>query len=171
MRWKRIEDSELLILNGMEIKRARELRGLSRECLSEISGLHINSIGAIERGERDVSCISQSHIFSALGCQTIHVMPEYDQIILREVEGDFIRWDVLSLTDAQVISIIGNMLHCRRKELGLDLDQVAERAGIHLNTLWNIEKGLVIATGANLHRLFLALNLEWINASTEGLCF
>ncbi|MBI9105530.1 MAG: transcriptional regulator [Spirochaetales bacterium] len=155
----------------MEIKRIREIRGLSRERLSEISGLHINSIGAIERGERDVSCISQTYIFASLGCKAIHVMPEYDQIILHEGAGDFVRRDVFSLRDAQIIAFIGDMLRLRRKALGLDLSLVAEKAGIHLNTLWNIEKGLVISTGANLHRLYLALNLEWISASKEGIRF
>lgn len=46
-------DAELLTL-GREVRRRRKAAGLSQEDLAALSGLHVNFIGGIERGERNV---------------------------------------------------------------------------------------------------------------------
>ena len=46
-------DAELLLL-GREVRQRRKAAGLSQEDLAGLSGLHVNYIGGIERGERNV---------------------------------------------------------------------------------------------------------------------
>ncbi len=168
IRNQREEDQQLLLLNGREIRRVREKRGYSREKMAELCGLHVNTIGGIERGERDVSSLSQTWIFAALGCRAIRVHPHYDQILLEDVP-DYICRDVLVMKQPSIVAMVGDFIRENRLYRNMDLSVTAEKAGIHTNTLWNIEKGLVIATGANLHHIYLALGIEEINASPRGM--
>ncbi len=46
-------DAELLTL-GREVRKRRKAAGLSQEDLAALSGMHVNYIGGIERGERNV---------------------------------------------------------------------------------------------------------------------
>lgn len=46
---------ERIIYFGLAIRQARKNNGFSQEKLAEITGLHRTYIGAIERGERNVS--------------------------------------------------------------------------------------------------------------------
>jgi len=48
-------EREYLKATGAEFLRVRLLRGMTRESLSDLSGVHIETIGATERGEHDMS--------------------------------------------------------------------------------------------------------------------
>lgn len=60
-----IIDPELLTL-GREVRRLRKERGLSQEALADLSELHTNYIGGIERGERNVGIKAMMRIATAL---------------------------------------------------------------------------------------------------------
>jgi transcriptional regulator with XRE-family HTH domain len=56
-----------LVPIGREIRRLRKGRGLSQERLAELSELHRNYVGGIERAERNVGVIALLRIARALG--------------------------------------------------------------------------------------------------------
>lgn len=60
-------ENELLKKVGEGIRLERKRNGLSQSDLAELSALHKNFIGHIERGEKSPTLISLSRICSALG--------------------------------------------------------------------------------------------------------
>ncbi|NOU83890.1 helix-turn-helix domain-containing protein [Paenibacillus sp. LMG 31459] len=52
---------------GNRIRLIRKEKGLSQEQLAEVSGLHTNYIGAIERGEKNVTVESLEKVSLGLG--------------------------------------------------------------------------------------------------------
>jgi transcriptional regulator with XRE-family HTH domain len=54
------------ILFGRRVRELRTERGLSQERLAELSNLHRNYIGGIERGERNVGLINIVELAHAL---------------------------------------------------------------------------------------------------------
>lgn len=52
---------------GSNVRRERESKGLSQEQLANLSGLHRTYIGAVERGQRNITLVNAQKIASALG--------------------------------------------------------------------------------------------------------
>lgn len=61
--------SEILKLIGSNIRRLRQRMGLSQEALADSAHLHRTYVGAIERGERNVSAENIAKIAAALGTE------------------------------------------------------------------------------------------------------
>lgn len=51
---------------GRNVRKFREIRGLSQERLAHLSGLHRTYIGAVERGERNITLLNAQRIAFAL---------------------------------------------------------------------------------------------------------
>ena len=51
------------------MRRCRKAKGYSQESLAEKAGLHRTYVGAIERGERNITILSLEKIAKALGVQ------------------------------------------------------------------------------------------------------
>jgi len=45
-----VSNREILRMIGRNIREARQKAGLTQECLAELAGVHVQTIGAIERG-------------------------------------------------------------------------------------------------------------------------
>lgn len=74
--WERIIFMKLRILLGQNIKKYRYLKGVSQEQLAELSGLHRTYIGAVERGERNISVDNIEKICNAL---EIHIKELFNE--------------------------------------------------------------------------------------------
>lgn len=61
---------------GANIKRIRKEKGLSQEELAELADLHRTYIGAVERGERNITLINADKIAKALKITIIDCLKE-----------------------------------------------------------------------------------------------
>ena len=67
---------ELAVRFGELARELRLERGLSQERLGELSGLHRNYIGAIERAERTPSIVAADRLARALGTTLAEILAE-----------------------------------------------------------------------------------------------
>jgi transcriptional regulator with XRE-family HTH domain len=66
--------SSILNIIGSNIKYYRTVLGLSQEKLAEFAGLHRTYIGAVERGERNISAKNIAKIAEVLGVEPYLLM-------------------------------------------------------------------------------------------------
>ncbi len=59
------------------LRKFRELRGLSQEALAELAGLHRTYIGSVERGERNISIDNIEKLASALKLKMGELLKEF----------------------------------------------------------------------------------------------
>ena len=72
---------QLLEAFGRRVRYLRMSLGVSQEALAERAGLHRTYIGAVERGEKNISLINIARLASALG-QPLKVVCTLDSRIL-----------------------------------------------------------------------------------------
>ncbi len=81
----------LIRLTSQEIRRRRETKGISQEALANICGLHRTYVGAIERGERNVTITTLLKIADALDCEISDLVPQrqlVDEVTMDRRLGD-----------------------------------------------------------------------------------
>jgi transcriptional regulator with XRE-family HTH domain len=64
----------LHIIVGSNIRLRRHSIGLSQEALADLCGLHRTYIGAIERGERNITVNTLARVADALGCSALDLL-------------------------------------------------------------------------------------------------
>lgn len=159
--------SDYLLSIAEELRTARKNLDLSREKLAEMTGLHPNTIAIAERGERDLNTITQTRIFAALGVREVRLSDGC--LDLTFGEKPLIRQDLLELSSPFVIRCIGEFIRHRRIELELTLEEMSVLSGLHMNSLWNCENGLVIPQGNTLVRIYQSLEISHLGACSRGL--
>ncbi len=68
---------QLHIVISKNIRQQRQNIGLSQEALADCCGLHRTYIGAIERGERNLTVNTLARIAEALGCSVIDLLSHH----------------------------------------------------------------------------------------------
>ncbi|MCI0388828.1 MAG: helix-turn-helix domain-containing protein [Acidobacteria bacterium] len=58
------------------IRRLRLAKGVSQEALADLAGLHRTYVGAVERGERNITLINANRIAEALGVKLSDCLKE-----------------------------------------------------------------------------------------------
>lgn len=144
---------------GRETQRARAQRGLSRGELARLACVHENTVGVLERGTHDLNSSTRCRILAALGTRSLVIEDGWDRIELGGEQESFQRSDILTMQDASVVLIIGSKIRAARMAHGATLEEAAAAGGMHPNTLWNIESGLVSPQSHTLHRLYRALRV------------
>jgi transcriptional regulator with XRE-family HTH domain len=69
---------------GRRIRELRQRLGVSQETLAERAGLHRNSIGNIERGERDIHISALFQIAGGLGVTLAECFAPFTQSLRRK---------------------------------------------------------------------------------------
>lgn len=68
---------------GAAVRTARLAAGLSQEACGELSGLHRNEIGALERGKKNVSFLNLLRVCAALRLRPSHLLEDFGVPSLR----------------------------------------------------------------------------------------
>ena len=154
---------------GKEIKRVRREHRITIEKLAETANLHQNTISSLERGRADIRLISNARIMAVLGCESFEIGEtafKYNSIEIEEYP-DFKK--ILNLSGSTIVYMTGQMIKNERKKQEITLEELSDLTGIHRNTIWNIEKGLINPSLYNLFKIHLNLRIKRMKGSTTGL--
>jgi len=154
---------------GGEFRRIRREQRLSLEALAERAGLHRNTISSLERGQSDISLVSNARLMAALSCISFRVGDTSFAYEAAEPGGSPECRSLLRLSGSAIVFMTGRTIHEERIRLGVTLEELAEQAGIHRNTLWNIEKGLVNPSLFCLFQIHRHLNITRMAGTSSGL--
>ena len=65
----------LILLTAQEVRHRREMMGMSQESLAELCRLHRTYVGAIERGERNITLSTLLKLADAFDCELSDLIP------------------------------------------------------------------------------------------------
>lgn len=69
-----MESDDLRPILAANLRRLRESRGISQEALGSQAGLHRTYIGAVERGERNITLATLQRIAAALAVDPVSLL-------------------------------------------------------------------------------------------------
>lgn len=164
--WK----SAFLVEQGKEVQSKRLARDLSILELSRMIGVHRNTITAIEQGKHDYSSLISTNLFSALGARAVYITRNAELLELAADSATFEQTrDIIKMRPANQIMIIGKQIRQYRHSQNLTLAEAAAHCGLHPNSLWNLEHGLVVPSMFTLHRLYYCMGVQKLTACYDSL--
>lgn len=69
-------ENPLLIKFGKKVREERRKRGLTQEELGKIAGMHRTYIGAVERGEKNLTLTNLQRIAKVLNVKTVELLED-----------------------------------------------------------------------------------------------
>jgi transcriptional regulator with XRE-family HTH domain len=164
-------DSSVLRFIGSELSACRRERGLSQETLAELARISADSVGRIERGHRDFGMLAISKLYLLLECGGIDVTEEGFLPLRDRAAGARIRRETAGFRPPHMLGAMGLAVRDERVAKGLSLARLAVLAGVHANTVWNFEKGLVVPGICTYFRLLRSLDIDRVTVEKGILVF
>ena len=171
MRCFRSENARILKVSGGELAILRKNEGLTQSDLAEVTGLHKNTIANIERGKVDASVLALSLMQVHLRAIGVTIEKEGFLPCPAPSQLNVFPFPQLIVPASVMASVMGKLVHGRRLERGISLEDLARVTGIHPNTIWNFEKGLVAASISTTYRIYRGIDFKWVGGSSQGLIF
>jgi transcriptional regulator with XRE-family HTH domain len=159
----------VLFVSGGELAALRRSQGLSQSDLSELSGLHRNTVQKVEAGCGDSSILAMSLMQIFLRASGVNVEREGFFPCPPPAEVPDYPYAFLILRPPVMIAAMGRMIRRRRTERGMSLSGLADSVGVHRNTIWNVERGLVAPASSTIYAIYRGLGVRWVGGSDKGL--
>jgi transcriptional regulator with XRE-family HTH domain len=169
MRRSALPDIErILSVSGGELGALRRAQGLSRDDLAELTGLHRNTIANVERGGSDSSILAMSLMQVHLRASGVVVGREGFILCHPQAPGREYPYPDLLVRPSTMMRVMGEMVRQRRVDRGMSIADFAVAAGVHRNTVWNIERGLVVPTSSTIYLIYRGLGVQRVGGSGDG---
>lgn len=141
--------------------------GLTQEELAEVAQVHPNTVSNLERAVGSASLPLLSSMLVHLGCRGLTL----DAYGFHPIPGNEPHpfYPTLVQAPPTMLRIIGQHFLARRRACGLTLAEASRIAGLHPNTIWNLEHGLVAPSATTAFLLARALEIAIIGGTPEGI--
>jgi transcriptional regulator with XRE-family HTH domain len=156
---------------GCELAVLRKKRGLTQGALAERTGLSVNTIGNVERGVLDPTVTVVALMQVHLGGLGLELRGDRFIPLASPVPAGPLPFPNLARPPADIAVTVGNAVRERRQKRGLTLEALSADSLVHLNTLWNVERGLVAPSISTLFRIYRSLGVERIVGTPTGIEF
>jgi transcriptional regulator with XRE-family HTH domain len=154
---------------GAMIASMRRAEGLSQAELAVAASVHYNTVSNVEQGAADPSLLVFSLILVRLRCPGLAIDEAGFRPLAPLSRAGPEPLPPAMLGQSTIVSVIGSRVRSRRLDLGLSQGELSGEAGIHLNTLWNLEKGLVAPSVSTMYRLYRSLGIIKVESSSGEL--
>jgi transcriptional regulator with XRE-family HTH domain len=154
---------------GREMAALRKRRGLSQAALAEATGLSLNTIGNVERGALDPTVSVVALMQVQLGSTGVELHQDRFVPMASPLPADARPFPNMEQPPATIVLTIGSVVRRRRLDVGMTIEELSGAAGVHANTIQNLEHGLVAPTISTLYRIYRALGVQRVVGTPSGL--